>query len=115
MPELEHEERPELLSVISAAGHVLGDQALNRSRVEDPLRANSGGRELVLQRVPQLALEPFGDGDSEPLLCSVCDAGREEVSHRALEQMLRVETAKLQPRRHTAQKLHEIDVEERCP
>jgi hypothetical protein len=48
MPELEHEECPERLTVIAASGHVLGDQALTRSGLEDPLVSDSGRRELVL-------------------------------------------------------------------
>ena len=44
MPELEHEECPERLTVIAASGHVLGDQALTRGRLEDPLVSDSGRR-----------------------------------------------------------------------
>ena len=45
-----------------------------------PCARSALGRELVLQRLAQLALEPFGDRDPEALLRPVGDARRQDVA-----------------------------------
>ena len=43
VPELEDEERPQLLAVIAPAGEVLPDEPLDLRRVEEPLAAQPLG------------------------------------------------------------------------
>ena len=80
--------------------------------VEDALRSQARRRELVVERLAQLALEPLGDRDPEALLRRGRDPGRQRVRHRPLQQVLRVEAAQLEARRHAAEELDELDVEE---
>src|SRR5215211_2502481 len=96
VPQLEDEEGPQRLAVVSPAGKMLGDESLHLLRLEEPLTTDPLGRQLVLQRFAQLALEPGGDRDPEALLPAVRDTGRQHIAHSLLQQVLRVEPAELE-------------------
>ena len=49
MPELEDEQRPQLLAVVPAAGEVLRNEPVDLRGVEEALRRQPRGRQLVLQ------------------------------------------------------------------
>ena len=102
VPELEHEQRPELLAVVARAGEVLVDEAVDLARVEEALRDEPRRREQVEQRLAQARLQPRGHGDAEALLLALRDAGRQQLADGALEQHLAGAAAQLQVRRHAA-------------
>ena len=78
--------------------------------------AEALGGKLVLERLAQLGLEPARRSGCRSPSSRVrrCPAGRTS-RHRALEEVLRLEAAELEPRRHPSEELHELDVEERRP
>src|SRR5439155_1386547 len=52
VPELENEQRPQLLSVIPRAGQVIPHQPPHRLGIEQPLAAQARGRQHRLQLLP---------------------------------------------------------------
>ena len=80
VPELEHEQRPQLLPVVAPAGEMLATRAAApRARRRAP-GAQPRRRQLVLQRLAQLRLEPGGDRDAEALLRPARDPRRQHVA-----------------------------------
>ena len=77
MPELEHEERPELFAVVGAALLVFVLEFLDVGGVEESVLAEAFGGQEVAGEGAEAALEPVGDGDAEAFFGAFDDEGRE--------------------------------------
>lgn len=67
-PELEGQEGVELLPVVAATGHVLGEQALDRLGTKQAGATDHGRGERVADERAELAPEPSTQRDAEALL-----------------------------------------------
>src|SRR5258708_24412810 len=88
VPQLEREQRPELLAVVAAPVQVFIDQPLDDKRIEEALAREPFGRKhrqhLLLQRAPK----PLRDRNPEPLLAPGENRGRKDSPPRALKEEL---------------------------
>src|SRR5439155_16323882 len=96
VPQLEREQRPQLLAVVPPAFQVVADQCAHDRRIEKTLARDPVGREdrehLLLER----AAEPVRDRDPKALLWPVEDRIRKDAAQSALEQEIRAEAAQPQ-------------------
>src|ERR671933_410624 len=88
VPQLEHEQRPEGLPVVASAGEMVAHEPLDLLSVEKTLARDPRRRQLVLQQVTKVVLEPRRDRNPESLLPTLGDPARQDVAHRRLEQVL---------------------------
>src|SRR3989454_8143170 len=87
-PELRHHQRPEAIGVCSRPREVLGLEALDRRRLEEPARSDLVGRKKLFQRAAQVGLEPIPQRDHEPLLPVGEHRRGQDLGERRLEESL---------------------------
>src|SRR3954452_11620787 len=87
-PQLELEQRPELLAVVGSAPAMIVEEAARDGDVE--LAADPGvvGKDEVPEAVPELRPEPGPERQVEALLGSIHDLGRQEWLGQASQQRL---------------------------
>ena len=68
VPELEDEKRPKLLAVVVRALGVLREKLLHVVRIQETFALQLGRRELILDELLQVSVEPIGDRHVEALL-----------------------------------------------
>ncbi len=84
VPQLEREQRPELLAVVAPPVQVIVDQPLHRARFEEALTPDPLRRQDRQHLLPERAAEPSRHGDPEPLLGPVQDRVGQDAAQRAL-------------------------------
>ena len=88
LPELEHEQAPEPVAVVGAAGDVVGEQPLHGRRPELAARPCPLAEQQVAGERAQLAAEPARDRHAEAGLPAPGDLGRERVGEGPPERHL---------------------------
>src|SRR5262245_28271611 len=89
VPDDEGEQRPERAAVVPAPLDVLGEEQLDRARVEQALAADAVWGEHVVRELPELPGEPARDRQVEPELALLEDRLGEPARHRTPEYVLR--------------------------
>jgi len=90
-PELEGQERVELLPVIAAPALVLGEEARDRLRAKETAPPDRVGSARLADERPERAAEPTPERDTEALLRPREDLSREHAGESALEDVFRRE------------------------
>src|SRR5881628_2777567 len=106
-PRVEHQEGPEDLAMVLPTADVLRDEPRHGRRIEEAAMSHAGREQSRLQHVAQRPTQPRRDGNSETLLPSPDDRGRQEPRERALEDVLRRPPVELQPAGNCCGKLDE--------
>src|SRR5579871_4402618 len=99
LPQLEHQQRPQLQRVIAAAGEVLGGDGVDGARVEQAALAGARVAQDGARRLAQRAAEPVDDRHAEATFAAMQYLVGDQAAHRALEQPLALAAADLEARR----------------
>src|SRR5207244_129246 len=104
-PELEGQERIQLLPMVATPCRVLGEEALDRVRPEQARAADHVGRAEVPEEGRQVGAEPACQRDAEALLWARQNLARQHPRERALEHVLGREAPELQTDRQARREL----------
>src|SRR5688500_6474069 len=104
-PELEHEQGPEGLAMISLTARVLLDHALDGLRLVQPGTGQRGRVQYVMQQLTEWSLEPRSDRYAESLLRPTQNFGRQQITHRVAQHALSGDAIHSEGIRHAERKL----------
>src|SRR5436309_8537424 len=113
VPDLEHEEAPQLLVVIGATGGMVVDVAADDVRAEVATLTSARVEKHVAGQRAKVLAKPVIDRRAESHLGPAQDRRWQHAIHGALEQIFRRQPAQLQRRRQPRGELHDLVVEER--
>src|SRR5665809_58729 len=85
LPELEHEQAPQTMTVIAFASRVLVEHALDDARLQLLACASPCIQERVSGELPERSTEPVAEGNPEPGLPAGGELGRDEGRERTPE------------------------------
>lgn len=96
MPQLQHQQRPQIVSVAAAAFVVIADQFFKVGFVEVAATERVLAQEVPGQEIVEVLGHPAVDGDTEAHLLAGEDFGREEITEGFFEDEFAVEEAHLE-------------------
>src|ERR1043166_6709170 len=114
VPDLKNEQRPEPFAVVLTLGELLVDEVSYIRIIKNSLLLDGLAAEARQHQIPELAVKPFREGNSEALFFPMDDISRQILFGDFFQNVFRREAAELVLYRHAANEIDNVAIQQRA-